>query len=60
MEAIAPSPKGDPSLLKNFFFTPFFLFFQTKQAAVLHLGLGKSGWKAAWRKRTLGCWSTAS
>jgi len=35
---------------------------------VLHLGhtmlcnathLGRSGWKAAWRKRILGCWSTA-
>ena len=23
-------------------------------------GLGRSGWKAAWQKRTLGCWSTAS
>jgi len=23
-------------------------------------GLGKSGWKAAWWKRTLGCWSTGS
>ena len=22
-------------------------------------GLGRSGWKAAWRKRTLGCWLTA-
>ena len=22
-------------------------------------GLGRSGWKAAWRKRALGCWSTA-
>jgi len=22
-------------------------------------GLGKSGWKAPWRKRTWGCWSTA-
>ena len=23
------------------------------------IGLGKSGWKAAWQKRTWGCWSTA-
>jgi len=22
-------------------------------------GLGKRGWKAAWQKKTLGCWSTA-
>jgi len=23
-------------------------------------GLGRSGWKAAWQRRTLGCWLTAS
>ena len=43
--------------------------FNKAKCWVLHLdhnnpcnatGLGKSGWKAAWWKRTWGCWSTAS